>query len=87
MKIRVLNTVASPNLTGNANVGDVKAAQIVDLFLAARGAPLGLTDQQKVDFAAAELKSYMLEVAKGENRRQRRAELEDQIATDVVGFE
>jgi len=37
MKIRIVDTLAEPNIIGNVNISDTKAIEIIDLFLDAVG--------------------------------------------------
>lgn len=85
MKIRVVNTVL--NLNGNANVGDTHWDEMIEFFLEGKGAPAGLTVEQKLDFVALELKRYFIEVSKGVKRSQKQTILEKQLAAEVANFD
>lgn len=70
--------------TADASVADAKLLGQVDLAVSAWNGPTGGTTVEKLQFVADRLKNYLLEVAKGEKRRQRQETMETQLAQDAV---
>lgn len=68
--------------SGEATVADAKLISQVDLAVAAWNGPATGTQSEKLAFVAGKLKGYLIEVAKGEKRRQRQDTLEAQLAQD-----
>lgn len=86
MKIRIVDTLAEPNIIGNANVSDTKAMEIVDLFLDAIGANAA-TEQEKLDNMALELKRHVIRVAKEYLRYTRTAAFEATLNSDSSQYD
>lgn len=86
MKIRIVDTVAEPNLIGSVNVNDTKAWEVIDMFLNSLGmnAP---TQQEKLDNVASELKKYMMKTTKDYLRYTRQAAFEATLITDSLHYD
>lgn len=65
-----------------ASIADAKLLAQVDLAVSAWNGPVSGTTVEKLGFVADRFKSYLLEVAKGEKRRQRQEAMEAQLAQD-----
>lgn len=86
MKIRIVNTLAEPNVIGNANINNAKAMEIINLFLDAVGANAS-TEQEKLDNVSFELKKHMIRVAKDYLRYTRTAAFEATLNTDSSQYD
>ena len=86
MKIRIVDTLAEPNIIGNVNVSDTKAIEIIDLFLDAVGnnSPI---QEEKMDNLALELKRHMIKVARDYLRYTRTATFEAALNTDSSQYD
>lgn len=86
MKIRIVDTLAEPNIIGNVNVSDTKAIEIIDLFLDAVGnnSPI---QEEKINNLALELKKYMIRVAKEQLRQKRQTKFETALSADSALYD
>lgn len=86
MKIRIVDTLAEPNIIGNVNISDTKAIEIIDLFLDAVGnnSPI---QEEKINNVALELKRYMIRVAKEQLRYKRAAAFEATLNSDSSQYD
>ena len=86
MKIRIVDTLAEPNIIGNVNVSDTKAMEIVDLFLDAVGnnSPI---QEEKMDNLALELKRHIIKVARDYLRYTRTAAFEAALNADSSQYD
>lgn len=83
MKIRMVDTIAGPNILGNANINDTKAWEIIDLFLTAMNNNQATLQEEKLDNVARELKKYMIRIAKEQLKFQRQLTMESAFNADV----
>lgn len=68
--------------TNEVSIPDQKLLSQVDLAVSAWNGPSGGTTIEKLGFIADKFKWYLLEVAKGEKRRQRQEVMEAQLVQD-----
>ena len=87
MKIRMVDTAATPNTLGNANINDTKAWEIIDLFLAAMNNNQATLQSEKLDNVAFELKKYMIRIAKEQLKFQRQLVLENTFNADTATYD
>lgn len=78
---KILVRIDATNVN-EASVADAKLLAQVDLAVSAWNGPVSGTTVEKLGFVADRFKSYLLEVAKGEKRRQRQEAMEAQLAQD-----
>lgn len=70
--------------TGEDNVTDAKFLSQIDLAVTAWNGPISGTTNEKLTFVASRLRGYLLEVAKGEKRRQRQDAMEAQLVQEAA---